>query len=110
MTELEREQIVEEVIKRIGGNKQVTPRALTETHEKWFRDDKGTSYHSKMTKALGDPSATYSIWELVRRATCVCCGVQYVRQLKNIEKANEIADKICQLIYDLAIEPREGKE
>ncbi len=113
MTEKERailiDELAEEVIKRIGGNKQVTPRALFRVHDKWFRDDNGASYKSKMTQALGDPSKGWAIWELVRRATCVICGVQYVRQLKDPDKANEVADTICQLIYDLAVKERESK-
>lgn len=107
MTAKEREELIEEIIKRIGGDRQVTPRALYKTHDKWFRDENGASYNSKMTKAIGDPSASWQIWELVRRATCVCCGVKYVRQIKDVDRANEIADKICQLIHDLAL-GREG--
>lgn len=41
--------------------------------------------------------------------TCAICGKQYVRQIAGIEEAPEIAEKICQYIYDMAIEFKEEK-
>jgi len=113
---VDEERIIEEVVRRLQGDKRIidnattTPRALMPTHIKWFRDENGASYNSLMTKATGEPYRSWQIWELIRRATCVCCGVQYVRQLKNVEQANEIADKICQLIYDMAMEYKDGED
>ena len=114
MNKAEQEKIIEEVVRRIKGEKTMiekpitTPRALVPTYMKWFRDEDGKAYNSKMTQATGDAYCSWQIWELIRRASCVCCGVQYVRQLRNEEKANEIADKICQCIYDLAMEYKHG--
>ena len=44
------------------------------------------------------------VWETIRKLTCVICGKQYVRQLANVENADEIAEKLCQFVYDLKID------
>lgn len=43
------------------------------------------------------------VWETIRKLTCVVCGKQYVRQLANVENVDEIAEKLCQFVYDLKI-------
>lgn len=110
MTNEEREQIVQEVLKALGTVKtENRSRALVPTLDKWFRDEKGSTYGSKMAEALnGNTQGAYAIWELIRRATCLLCGCQYVRQIKDADRANEIADTICQTIYELA--KNEGEE
>lgn len=45
-------------------------------------------------------------WEYINEI----CGKQYVRQIAGIEEAPEIAEKICQYIYDLAVEFKEEKD
>lgn len=106
MTETEKKEIVQAVLAELkNAPKPTTARGLTPTHEKWFRDENGCASTSLMGKALNyDGPRAYSIWELTRRATCAICGVRYVTQLKDLGEANEIADKICQTIYDLTIE------
>ncbi len=106
MTDAEKKEIVQAVLAEINNApKPVTARGLTPTHEKWFRDENGCASTSLMGKAFnGNGPRAYSIWELTRRATCAICGAQYVNQLKDTEDANMVADKICQTIYDLAIE------
>lgn len=107
MNDAEKEAIIQEVLSRLGEQKQVANRgALIPTHSKWFRDEQGHAWNSLMTKAFGESSKPHTIWEFVRRATCCICGVQYVNQLPDAEKANKVADRLCQLVYDMAIEER----
>ncbi len=98
MTEIEKEEIVEEVLARIDRKQNVL--ALKPTFRKWFRDGDNPPYDAKMREIMSGYEA-YAIWDLIRRATCVLCGVKYVRQIEDEEKANRIADTICQTIYDL---------
>lgn len=51
----------------------------------------------------------WEAWEAIRKLTCAVCGVRKVRELKNVEESQEIAEKICQYIYDMAVEFKEGK-
>lgn len=106
MTEAEKREIVQAVLAEMNNSaRAVTARGLTPTHDKWFRDELGTASTSLMGKAFGnDGTRAYAIWELTRRATCAICGARYVNQLKDLDEANKVADKICQTIYDLAIE------
>ena len=41
---------------------------------------------------------------MIRKLTCYICGTSYVRHLSGNEKANEIAEKLCQTVYDLRME------
>lgn len=87
--------------------KEFTPRLLSPTHIKWFRDEKGNASNSKMGKAFhGDGVRTYQIWDRVRPICTAICGKAYVRQVSidDAEYINEVADKLCQLIYDSKIE------
>ena len=111
MTEVEKREIVNEVLCIVADQtRQANPQVLAPTHKKWFRDENGSSYNSLMTKVTGEGYISYGIWELVRRATCAIFGVRYVRQLVDADEANEVADKICQMIYDIGMERRIGKD
>lgn len=60
--------------------------------------------------AVGSSITAWAIWEKIRTITCYVCGKSYVRQLKDDDRADEAADKICALVYDLAMERRTEKE
>ena len=117
ITEAERLEILDELEKRLDGRlkkipeREVSGRILKAPREKWFSDTDGYCGTSLMGEAFrSGPTA----WEAIRKLTCAVCGVRKVRELKDVEEAPEIAEKICQYIYDLAVEFKEemknGKE
>ena len=63
-----------------------------------------------MGEAFGSGPTAREAWEAIRKLTCAVCGVRKVRELKNVEKSPVVAEKICQYIYDLAVEFKEGKD
>ena len=104
------EKAVEEAIKEKMPVKEFTPRLLEPTHTKWFRDENGNASRSKMGEAFdGDGVKTYQIWDKVRPICTAICGKAYVRQVsrEDADYINDVADKICQLIYDSRIEFKE---
>lgn len=84
------------------GNKGFKP-----TIEKWFRDENGHVYHSKMSEAmnLNGPDA-WGVWERLRPIVTKMCGATSVKRIEDNEKANRYADAICQCIYDLLMEDK----
>ena len=108
ITDSEREEIIKEVIARIEPKCTAERvRALQPTFHKWFRDGNDPPYDAKMREIMSGYEA-YALWDLIRRATCNLCGVKYVRQITDAEKANRIADTICQTIYDLGKAERQA--
>ena len=63
-----------------------------------------------MEEAFGSSIIAWQIWEIIRKLTCVVCGKQYVRHLAEVENADEIAEKICQFVYDLTMDFKKNKE
>jgi len=41
---------------------------------------------------------------MIRKLTCYICGTSYVRNLSGNEMANEVAEKLCQLVFELRTE------
>lgn len=104
ITEAEKEQIKAEIMADIDDKlkgtltKEDTQSVLSDVRHKWF-DNSG--YTGKMTDVFESYTA-WKIWEAVRKITCLICGTGYVRRLSGKgDIANEIGDKICQIIYDL---------
>lgn len=69
-----------------------------------FRDKNGNRRSSLMMDAFDSSIISWQVWETIRKLTCVICGKQYVRQLANVENADEIAEKLCQFVYDLKMD------
>lgn len=74
---------------------------LKAPREKWFKDENGNGRYSLMAEAFDSSIISWQVWETIRKLTCVICDKQYVRQLANVENADEIAEKLCQFVYDL---------
>lgn len=84
---------------------------LKEPREKWFKDDGRFGSASTMSEAFGSSIISWQVWEMIRKLTCVVCGKQYVRHLAGIDNADEVAEKICQFVYDLKMAQKErGKQ
>ena len=110
MTEQEKKELLDELEKRMYEKykgcliKEDVATTLKTPREKWFKDENGHGTHSLMTEAFDSSIISWQVWETIRKLTCVICGKQYVRQLANVENADEVAEKICQYIYDLKVE------
>ena len=113
MTEQEKKQIIEEVeqsiLEKMKGTvvKEDTHSVLKKTREKWFTLN-DSSYSSIMYKIFGS-YVYWAVWDCIRKLTCFICGTSYVRNIKDTEFANEVADALCATVYDFAIRYREQK-
>ena len=113
MTEQEKNEILDELEKRMEKkykgclSKEDTQSALSKPRNKWFRDENGNGSGSLMAEAFDSSIISWQVWETIRKLTCVVCGKQYVRHLSEVDGADEIAEKICQFIYDLKMEFKE---
>ena len=110
MTEQEKAEILDELEKRIEKKykgcltREDVATVLKEPREKWFVGSVGSkSNTSPMYEVFGN-IIYWQVWELIRKLTCVVCGRQYVRHLSSVSYADEVAEKICQFIYDLKME------
>lgn len=115
MTEQEKNEIVDLIYGRLeAGWKPSTQAGLHKTlaapRDKWFRDDHNSGYDSLMTQVIGSPQKAWQVWELIRRLTCIVCGAQYVRDIKDPERASAVADEICETVYRLANRHDSGKD
>ncbi len=108
MTEKEKKEILELIDSHLNGKlpekREETFSAFAPTRSKWFRDVHGTGYKSMMNEVIGNAKDSWVVWESIRKITCKIMGVAYVRQLRDVDTANRIADKICQCVYDCAKE------
>ena len=113
MTDQEKKEIIAEVessiMEKMKGKciKEDTQSALSIPRNKWFSH--GVRSQSPMHKEFGN-YAYWQVWENIRKLTCLICGVGYCRQLVGNEDAEEIAEKICQFIYDLRKEKLESED
>ena len=110
MTEQEKQEIIEELEQRLDRkykgilSHEDVGSVLKVPREKWFRDENGGGHNSLMAEAFDNSIVSWQMWEMIRKITCVICGKQYVRHLSGVKDADEIAEKICQFIYDLRME------
>lgn len=100
-------QILEEVEKSLMGKviREDVSTTLKEPREFWFvkRTVAGKRVDGKMRTVI-DSVTAWAMWELIRKLTCYICGKSYVRHLAGeIEIANEIAETLCQTVYDLRV-------
>lgn len=110
MTEQEKKELLDELEKRMDEKYKgcLTREDVTTTlkapREKWFKDENGGGHNSLMSEIFDSPIISWQVWKTIRKLTCVICGKQYVRQLANVENADEVAEKLCQFVYGLKIE------
>ena len=119
MTEQEKKELLDELEKRMDEKykgcltREDVATTLKVPREKWFRDENGNGRYSLMAEAFDSSIISWQVWETIRKLTCVICGKQYVRQLANVENADEVAEKLCQFVYDLKMgfkEQEDGNE
>ena len=106
MTEQEKELLLDERERRIEKKykgcltREDTQSVLKEAREKWFSYDPVRGPRSPMFNLFGN-IIYWQVWEHIRKLVCVICGCQYVRHLAGVDGANEVAEKLCQAIYDI---------
>ena len=103
-----KEEILSEIVEKFKGSaiREDIQGTLAEARDKWFRDaGKWPNFENRspMFEAFGNYTY-WSVWEHIRKLTCFICGQRYVRQLGGDTMANEIAEALCQTVYDLRLE------
>ena len=108
MTEQEKKEIIDELEKRLADKYLVSRTSeetlynrLVEPRRKWIRGT-GSAKTGKMEEVF-EGCDIWAIWERIRYITCKICGKSYVRQLEENDHADDVAEILCQTIYDLAI-------
>lgn len=115
MTEQEKELLLDELEKRIEKKykgcltREDTQSVLKNVRDKWFTYDAIRGPKSPMFNLFGT-IIYWQVWENIRKLTCVICGCQYVRHLSRVKDAEEVAEKLCQAIYDIKREYGERRE
>lgn len=110
MTEQEKKELLDELEKRMDEKykgcltREDVATTLKVPREKWFKDENRGGHNSLMSEIFDSPIISWQVWKTIRKLTCVICGKQYVRQLANVENADEVAEKLCQFVYGLKIE------
>ena len=89
--------------------KEDTQSILKEPRNKWFKDIYGNGCQTLMTEAFDSGIVAWQVWEVIRKLTCVICGKKYVRLLEKEDHADEIAEELCQFVYELRIRQKERK-
>lgn len=116
MTEIEKQEIIDELEKRFEKKykgcltREGTHSVLKEPRNRWFRDDDGSGCSSLMSEVFGSSIISWQVWEAIRKLTCVICGKQYVRHLSEEDHPEEVAEKICELVFNLRKEKNNDKQ
>lgn len=112
MTEQERAELKAELMKELaeelGAKKQSqeSAKALQPVLDKWCNGENRYGYHGRygpLIEALPRYKG-WNTWEHIRRITCNIMNVSYVRNINDVEKAQKIADKLCEVVVELAKE------
>lgn len=113
MTEQEKKEILDELEKRFEKkykgciSKEDVQSVLRNPRDKWFRNENGSGSGSKMAEAFDSSIISWQVWEVIRKLTCVICGKQYVRHLIEEDNPDEVAERLCELVYSLRNERKE---
>lgn len=109
MTEQERAELKAELMKEIEerlASEQIIKQSTTVFQpiiDKWYHGGDGDNMSGVFVELFPSYKA-WDTWEHVRRITCNILKVSYVRNIKNVDKARKIADRLCEVIVELAKE------
>lgn len=113
MTEQERAELKAELMKEIREEMNViringeSAKALQPILDKWCNGENRRGNHYGRNGDLIEVLPRYkgwNTWEHIRRITCNILNVSYVRDIKDVDKARKIADRLCEVIVELAKE------
>ena len=74
-------------------------KALNPTMEKWIGKNRGGPMRQVM-----EARRCYDTWTRITRITLNILDLSWVREIANEERANMIADRLCQVVTELAEE------
>ena len=111
MTDTERAalkaELMREIMEELREEKTRTGSAKTlqPALDKWCNGHRGGNAvrYGPMIEALPKFKG-WQVWECVRRITCSIMNVSYVRDIRDADRACRIADRLCDLITEMAKE------
>lgn len=112
MTEQERAALKAELMQEIREEMNIakansdSAKCLQPVLDKWCNGENRHGYHGR-NGALIESMPKYkgwNSWEHIRRLTCNILNVSYVRDIKDVERARRIAEKLCEVVVELAKE------
>lgn len=86
-----------------------TQNILSEVRNKWFTNKGFNNKKCPMYELFGSV-VFWTVWELIRKLTCLICGCGYVRHLQYRDEASEIAERLCQTVFELRKEFLENRK
>jgi hypothetical protein len=110
MTEQERAELKAELMQEIRQEMNISmingdaSRCLQPVVNKWCNGVNGHGYRGGALIESMPACKGWNSWEHIRRLTCNIMNVSYVRDIKDIERARKIADKLCEVVVELTKE------
>ena len=81
-------------------------KTLIETYQKWYKGINNKN-DGALLNILGGPNSTsWKTWDYIRLLTLAIVGAPNIKYVKNIDQAEDVANKLCQFVYDLVKEVR----
>lgn len=112
MTEYERAALKAELMQEIReemssmkGNSE-SAKALQPVLDKWCNGENRYGHHGRRGPLI-EAMPTYkgwNTWDHIRRLTCNIMNVSYVRDIKDVDRARRIAEKLCEVVVELVKE------
>lgn len=110
MTEQERAELkaelMKELMEELNAKKcsQESAKALQPILDKWCNGENrhGNRGRNGLLIETLPRYKGWNTWEHIRRITCNIMNVSYVRDIKDADKAQKIADKLCEVVVELA--------
>lgn len=81
-------------------------KALQPIYDKWCNGENKHGIHGDfgpLIEAIPGYKG-WQTWEYIRKLTCNIMRASYVREIKDVDKARKIADKLCEVVVELAKE------
>lgn len=114
MTEQERAELKAELLQEIKAELRAkstngaSSKVLQPVYDKWCNGENRHGFHGEfgpLIEALPQYKG-WQTWDYVRRLTCNIMRVSYLRDIRerDVERARNVADKLCELITQLAKE------
>ncbi|MGN0557864.1 MAG: hypothetical protein ACI4IS_00235 [Acutalibacteraceae bacterium] len=77
---------------------------LSKPYKKWYKGKDGNNCGALLKAFGGENPTAWKTWELIRQLSTLIMGEKYIRDIKDIEQAEDICDRLCQFVYDLRCE------
>jgi hypothetical protein len=106
MTEVEKNVVKSEIIEELQKKYDIVPK---KQHRRFVRSLKvwitgaNRFKDSPFYEAFG-PVAYYRAWEHIRGLATLICGESYVRDIEDIDYADDLANELCEFVYQKRID------